>query len=137
MRMNVEPESTAERGAMVTVLKAAAFGAAKHRLQRRKDAEASSYINHPLALANILASEGGVTDTVVLAAALLHDTVEDSPSAKRGKPSRPGPQADGVWWQVRRTPCNRHSPLLKEGQIRMQRVPANAYIRPLHSQKRY
>ena len=74
----MEPESTAEQGAMVTVLKAAAFAAAKHRLQRRKDAEASPYINHPLALAYILASEGGVTDTVVLAAALLHDTVEDT-----------------------------------------------------------
>jgi guanosine-3',5'-bis(diphosphate) 3'-pyrophosphohydrolase len=60
------------------VLKAAAFAAWKHRDQRRKDADASPYINHPLALAEVLSSEGRVTDPVVLAAALLHDTLEDT-----------------------------------------------------------
>lgn len=60
------------------VLRAAAFAAVKHRTQRRKDADASPYINHPLALANVLANEGGVNDAHVLAAALLHDTVEDT-----------------------------------------------------------
>ena len=49
----------------------ATFAADKHRLQRRKDAEASPYINHPLALADILAREGGVEDAKVIAAALL------------------------------------------------------------------
>jgi signal peptidase II len=38
----------------------AAFAAHKHRDQRRKDAEASPYINHPIALAEVLAGEGGV-----------------------------------------------------------------------------
>jgi guanosine-3',5'-bis(diphosphate) 3'-pyrophosphohydrolase len=60
------------------VLRAAAFAAEKHRMQRRKDHEASPYINHPLALAHILSSEGGITDVTVLVAALLHDTVEDT-----------------------------------------------------------
>lgn len=60
------------------VLRAAAFAANKHRRQRRKDADASPYINHPLALADILVNEGGVTDPHVIAAALLHDTVEDT-----------------------------------------------------------
>lgn len=59
-------------------MKAAAFAADKHRCQRRKDAEASPYINHPLALAHILCSEGRVTDCEVLISALLHDTVEDT-----------------------------------------------------------
>jgi GTP diphosphokinase / guanosine-3',5'-bis(diphosphate) 3'-diphosphatase len=61
-----------------TILRAAAFAAHKHRDQRRKDAAASPYINHPIALANILANEGGILDGVVLAAALLHDTLEDT-----------------------------------------------------------
>lgn len=60
------------------LLRAASFAAHKHRDQRRKDARASPYINHPLMLADILASEGSVTDTVTLCAALLHDTIEDT-----------------------------------------------------------
>ena len=60
------------------VLKAAQFAADKHRNQRRKDAEASPYINHPITLANVLANEGGISDPVVLCGALLHDTIEDT-----------------------------------------------------------
>ena len=57
---------------------ALAFAAHKHRAQRRKDKEASPYINHPIALADVLANEGGVVDPVTLCAALLHDTIEDT-----------------------------------------------------------
>ena len=60
------------------ILRAAAFAARKHRDQRRKDAEASPYINHPLELARVLAEVGGVTDAATLCAALLHDTLEDT-----------------------------------------------------------
>jgi GTP diphosphokinase / guanosine-3',5'-bis(diphosphate) 3'-diphosphatase len=59
------------------ILLATAFAADKHRNQRRKDEEASPYINYPVALANLLA-QAGVGDTTVLAAALLHDTIEDT-----------------------------------------------------------
>ena len=60
------------------LLKALAFAAHKHRDQRRKDVEASPYINHPSSLANILSNEGHITDISVICAALLHDTVEDT-----------------------------------------------------------
>jgi guanosine-3',5'-bis(diphosphate) 3'-pyrophosphohydrolase len=60
------------------LIKAADFAAFKHRAQRRKDAEASPYINHPLALARVLKLEAGVADVDVLVAAILHDTVEDT-----------------------------------------------------------
>jgi guanosine-3',5'-bis(diphosphate) 3'-pyrophosphohydrolase len=60
------------------ILRALAFAAHKHRDQRRKDAGASPYINHPIALADILCNEGGIDDPGVLCAALLHDTVEDT-----------------------------------------------------------
>ena len=63
---------------LALLLKALAFAAHKHRDQRRKDAEASPYINHPIALADVLVNEGGVSDAEVLCAALLHDTVEDT-----------------------------------------------------------
>jgi guanosine-3',5'-bis(diphosphate) 3'-pyrophosphohydrolase len=65
-------------GDLALLFRALAFAAHKHRDQRRKDAEASPYINHPIALAEVLAREGGVTDAEVLAAALLHDTIEDT-----------------------------------------------------------
>ncbi|MBM3340661.1 MAG: bifunctional (p)ppGpp synthetase/guanosine-3',5'-bis(diphosphate) 3'-pyrophosphohydrolase [Betaproteobacteria bacterium] len=60
------------------LLKAIAFAAQKHRHQRRKDPQASPYINHPIDLANVLLHEGGVRDTTVLIAAILHDTLEDT-----------------------------------------------------------
>jgi guanosine-3',5'-bis(diphosphate) 3'-pyrophosphohydrolase len=60
------------------LLKAIAFAADKHRHQRRKDAEASPYINHPIAVAAVLAAEGDVSDEATLIAAALHDTVEDT-----------------------------------------------------------
>ena len=60
------------------LLKAAFFAADKHRHQRRKDADESPYVNHPLAVACILSTEGGVQNEALLVAALLHDTVEDT-----------------------------------------------------------
>ena len=56
------------------VRRAYAFAAAAHRGQRRKDGRA--YIAHPVGVARLLASRG--YDEEVLAAALLHDVVEDT-----------------------------------------------------------
>jgi guanosine-3',5'-bis(diphosphate) 3'-pyrophosphohydrolase len=64
------------------VLLAAEFAARKHRNQRRKDREATPYINHPLALARVLWTEGKVQDPVVIASALLHDTIEDTRTSR-------------------------------------------------------
>lgn len=64
-------------GAQQALLRAALFAADKHRLQKRKDIDASPYINHPLAVAEVMARHG-VTDAVALQAALLHDTIEDT-----------------------------------------------------------
>lgn len=60
------------------LLKALAFAAERHSRQRRKDVDASPYINHPIALANVLANEAGIDNAEVLAAAVLHDTLEDT-----------------------------------------------------------
>jgi len=64
--------------ALSGLIKAIDFAATKHRNQRRKDADASPYINHPIALARVLVEEGGVTDVDIVSAALLHDTIEDT-----------------------------------------------------------
>jgi GTP diphosphokinase / guanosine-3',5'-bis(diphosphate) 3'-diphosphatase len=67
-----------ENDPLTLTLRALEFAAWKHRDQRRRNAEASPYINHPIALATVLRTEGDIDDEVVLAAALLHDTIEDT-----------------------------------------------------------
>ena len=67
-----------EPAGIAVIMRAAKFAADAHRDQRRKDQNASPYINHPLALADLLANEGGVSDPDVIVAALLHDVVEDT-----------------------------------------------------------
>ena len=47
------------------LIRAIEFAARKHRLQRRKDVEASPYINHPVALMSVLCVEAGVCDVEV------------------------------------------------------------------------
>lgn len=79
---------------------AAAFAAEKHRHQRRKDADASPYINHPIALASVLAVEGGVSDPTVLCAAVLHDTIEDTETTVEELESLFGPEVASVVVEV-------------------------------------
>jgi guanosine-3',5'-bis(diphosphate) 3'-pyrophosphohydrolase len=82
------------------ILTAATFAADKHRLQRRKDADASPYINHPLELARILCVEGGITDPDVLVAALLHDTVEDTETSLEELMGKFGPKVTAIVAEV-------------------------------------
>ncbi|MCF6355899.1 MAG: HD domain-containing protein [Candidatus Polarisedimenticolaceae bacterium] len=68
----------AEQQHLATIFKALAFSARKHRDQRRKDPAASPYINHPIALAEVLSCEADIIDVEIVCSALLHDTVEDT-----------------------------------------------------------
>ena len=103
------------------ILAALQFAAHKHRDQRRKDLAASPYINHPIALANVLWGEGRVHDPVVICASLLHDTIEDT----RTWNSRPSPSTLCVLRDVGlvRMRCR--------GRQKLYRTNAEA-IRPLH-----
>ena len=56
---------------------ASAFAARAHRNHVRKD-ERTPYFSHPARVALTLAARFGVTDETVLAAALLHDVIEDT-----------------------------------------------------------
>lgn len=60
------------------LFRALSFAAHKHKDQRRRDVDASPYINHPISLAAILCTEAHVADVETLCGALLHDTVEDT-----------------------------------------------------------
>jgi guanosine-3',5'-bis(diphosphate) 3'-pyrophosphohydrolase len=60
------------------VLRAAEFAAHKHRGQRRKGYSERPYVGHCIEVAALLANVGEIEDPEILAAALLHDTVEDT-----------------------------------------------------------
>ena len=65
-------------GDLTLFLQALNFSAQKHRDQRRKDSAASPYINHPIEVAFLLWTAGGVHDEAAILAAILHDTIEDT-----------------------------------------------------------
>lgn len=81
-------------------LQALAFAALKHRHQRRKDREASPYINHPIDVANILVNEAGVNDPLVVVAAILHDTVEDTATTPEELAAEFGPEVSAIVAEV-------------------------------------
>lgn len=60
------------------ILTALHLCAQRHRNQRRKDTEATPYVNHPIEVADLLWRIGNVRDTSVIIAALLHDVIEDT-----------------------------------------------------------
>lgn len=91
----------ADTGFPVTELLAALhFAAQKHSTQRRKDAAESPYINHPIAVAELLARVGRVCDLAVLQAAILHDTVEDTETSPEEVEQRFGAEVRGIVMEV-------------------------------------
>jgi len=60
------------------IFAACVFAAKKHDGQIRKDQSGSPYITHPLMVTRDIWQIGGVKDTDILIAALLHDTIEDT-----------------------------------------------------------
>ena len=60
------------------LMKALSFAANKHRKQFRKGTEPVPYINHPIAVADLIVHTVKDFDVETIAAAILHDTVEDT-----------------------------------------------------------
>jgi guanosine-3',5'-bis(diphosphate) 3'-pyrophosphohydrolase len=97
------PSSSATGGPiseLAQLLIALQFAADKHRTQRRKDAEESPYINHPIQVATILATKGGVTDLPTLLAAVLHDTIEDTKTTPEELEDHFGPEVRSLVLEV-------------------------------------
>jgi len=93
-------KSSDVNNATARFIKAVAFAAEKHRGQRRKDVASSPYINHPIALANVLANEGGIVDSDVLCAAVLHDTIEDTETTAAELEFHFGPRVSAIVLEV-------------------------------------
>jgi (p)ppGpp synthase/HD superfamily hydrolase len=68
--------------ALQGVLKAARFASLKHVSQRRKGAAAEPYLNHLIEVAELVSLAITEPDTNLVAAALLHDTIEDTKTSK-------------------------------------------------------
>jgi guanosine-3',5'-bis(diphosphate) 3'-pyrophosphohydrolase len=107
--------------AMPLFIDALAFAAHKHREQRRKNVSASPYINHPIALAHVLVREGGVTETAVLCAAILHDTVEDTETTFAELELRFGAEIAGI---VREVTDDNTLPKFQRKQMQVEHAPS-------------
>lgn len=64
------------------LLRAAHYAARQHKEQTRKGADEEPYIVHPLEVAKLLSTVGGVDDPEILTAAILHDTIEDTETSR-------------------------------------------------------
>ena len=105
---------------LAQLLDALEFAAYKHRAQRRKDADASPYINHPIEVANILATRGGVTDLATLMAAVLHDTIEDTETTPEELQARFGPEVRGLVLEVT---DDKRRPKAERKQLQVEHAP--------------
>lgn len=81
------------------ILRAANFAAIKHSGQRRKHGDVP-YINHPLGVAFNLVELGGIRDPATLAAAILHDTVEDTDTTPHELAEEFGAEIAGIVAEV-------------------------------------
>ncbi len=102
------------------LLDAVIFAADRHKNQRRKDAEASPYINHPIALAHLLATTGGVYDINVLRAAILHDTIEDTETTYDELKSRFGIAVANI---VQEVTDDKALPKLRRKELQVEHAP--------------
>lgn len=103
----------------VSLLRALAFAAEKHKDHRRKDAQASPYVNHLIAAALILSEEGQVGDEDLIVAAILHDTVEDTETTLAELEKQFGPKVSGIVGEV-----TDDKTLKKEARKKLQEVNA-------------
>ena len=67
---------------LAIILDAAVFAAEKHQGDVRKNKQRSPYITHPLLVAQVIAQIGEIQETAILAAAILHDTIEDTDTTR-------------------------------------------------------
>lgn len=105
---------------LASLLAALNFAAAKHRDQRRKGAEGSPYINHPIEVAEMLVRVGGVDDIVTLMAAILHDTVEDTETTPEELELHFGAEVRAVVMEVTDDKC---LPKAERKQLQVEHAP--------------
>jgi guanosine-3',5'-bis(diphosphate) 3'-pyrophosphohydrolase len=113
-------EAEEEVGSLSGFLAALQFAAERHRDQRRKGKEASPYINHPIAVTRLLAEVGNVSDPVLLQAAILHDTVEDTETTLDELEASFGPEVRRV---VEEVTDDKSLPKSERKRLQIERAP--------------
>lgn len=109
-----------KRSAVSQIVRAAEFSGDRHRDQRRSNASAEPYANHPLRVAGLLSS-AGVRDADVLAAALLHDVVEDTETSLAEVAAAFGPRVARI---VEEVTDDKSLPKQTRKQRQIERAPA-------------
>ena len=82
------------------VVQALSFAAHKHSDQRRKGSDRAPYVNHLIDVLDLLWRVGGVRDGELLAAAVLHDTLEDTATTPQEIEAQFGPRVLGLVLEV-------------------------------------
>jgi len=85
---------------LVLVARAMEFAAHKHSSQRRKGLTAEPYVNHLAEVARLLAEACGGRDAELVAAGLLHDTLEDTATRAEELEREFGPAVLGLVREV-------------------------------------
>jgi (p)ppGpp synthase/HD superfamily hydrolase len=85
---------------VLALTRALMFAARKHADQRRKGAAAEPYINHLAEVALLVAEATGGRDVTAVLAALLHDTLEDTPTTREELEREFGPDVAAVVVEV-------------------------------------
>lgn len=106
------------------LLSATAYASLMHSKQRRLDADSSPYINHPLAVAAVLAVEGGIDDLVTLQAAILHDTIEDTDALFEDLAERFGTETASV---VAEVSDDKSLPKARRKELQVEHAPHISY----------
>ena len=86
--------------AVTLVMHAADFAARRHSSQRRKGAAGEPYVNHLVEVAALLAEATGGSDAALVAAGLLHDTLEDTATDYEELDAAFGPDIAGLVAEV-------------------------------------
>jgi guanosine-3',5'-bis(diphosphate) 3'-pyrophosphohydrolase len=105
---------------LAVLLGAIRFAAEKHRDQRRKGANASPYINHPIAVGDRLAPVGHVDDLATHEAAVHHDTNEVTQTTGQELEHHFGPVVRAI---VEEISDDKRLPSARRKQLQVERAP--------------
>jgi guanosine-3',5'-bis(diphosphate) 3'-pyrophosphohydrolase len=101
------------------LLRATVFAAHQHRHQTRKG-DGAPYINHPIRVAHTVSNLAGVREGWIVAAAMLHDTVEDTDATLDEIERTFGARVAGIVGEVT---DDRSLPKVKRKQLQIEHGP--------------